>query len=141
MQQVGDDRGGQQRAPARLYQRHAQALAPALLDAHLGDRREWWDWASEAMLVGCGAGGHKAHLPAVFAVGEVVQVPVVQVAGPWGALVLLGCHLAGVQAAVPQELAIGHGKGLPNGLGDQSSLEARRGYVLGGAQLELIPRG
>lgn len=75
-----------------------------------------------------GAACPLAHLPAVVTVGEVVEVPIVKVAracGPWA---LLGAHLARVDTAVAQELAVGHGEGLADGLGDELGL-ARMGTV------------
>lgn len=47
VQQVGDDGRGQQGAPAGLHQGHAQALAPTLLDAHLGGRHTGQGWGRE----------------------------------------------------------------------------------------------
>lgn len=69
-----------------------------------------------------GVGALAAHLPAVFAVGEVVEVPVVEVAGAHSPLALLSAHLAGVDPAFPQELTVGHAKGLADGLSDELRL-------------------
>lgn len=63
-----------------------------------------------------------AHLPAVLAVGEVVEVPIVEVAGARGPLAWLGAHLAGVNAAFPQKLAVRHRKGLADGLSNELGL-------------------
>lgn len=45
-----------------------------------------------------------------------------EVARARGPLVLLGAHLTGVNATFPQELAVGHGEGLANGLSDELGL-------------------
>lgn len=60
-----------------------------------------------------------AHLPAVLAVAEVVQVAVVRVAGS-----IRGprAHLAGVDPILLQELAVGDAEGLADGLGDKLGL-------------------
>lgn len=63
-----------------------------------------------------------AHLPAVLAIGEVVEVPVVEVAGARSPLAWLGAHPAGVNATFLQELAVGHGKGLADGLSNELGL-------------------
>lgn len=46
-----------------------------------------------------------------------------EVAGARG-LALLGAHLAGVKAAFPEELAVGHGEGLADGLSNELGLHA-----------------
>lgn len=66
-----------------------------------------------------------AHLLAVLAVGEVVEVPIVEVAGARGPLAWLGAHLAGVNAAFPQKLAVGHREGLADGLSNELGLWRR----------------
>lgn len=45
-----------------------------------------------------------------------------EVARARGPLVLLGAHLAGVNAAFPQELAVGHSEGLADGLSNELGL-------------------
>lgn len=70
-----------------------------------------------------------AHLPAVLAVAEVVQVAVVRVAGS-----IRGprAHLAGVDPILLQELAVGDAEGLADGLCDKLGL-------LGGQQTPSHP--
>lgn len=70
-----------------------------------------------------------AHLSAVLAVAEVVQVAVVRVAGS-----IRGprAHLAGVDPILLQELAVGDAEGLADGLGDKLGL-------LGGQQAPSHP--
>ena len=63
-----------------------------------------------------------AHLPAVLAVGEVVEVSIVEVARACGPLAWLDAHLAGVNAAFLQELAICHREGLADGLSNELGL-------------------
>lgn len=72
-----------------------------------------------------GAAHPRAHLLAVLAVGEVVEVPIVEVAGARGPLAWLGAHLAGVNAAFPQKLAVGHREGLADGLSNELGLWRR----------------
>lgn len=59
-----------------------------------------------------------------------VQVPIVQVAGAGGPGP--GAHLAGVNAILPQELAVGHGEGLADGLCNELSLRAVWGATVSG---------
>lgn len=94
-----------------------------------GFRATWW----------AGVGDPLAHLPAVLAIGEVVEVPVVEVAGARGTLALLGAHLAGVDPTFPQELAVGHGKGLADGLGDELGLWGGRHLSGGPTHLLQVP--
>lgn len=94
---------------------------------------------SSGSLSGLGWGALVAHLPAVFAVGEVVEVPIVEVAGTHGPLALLGAHLAGVDPAFPEELTVGHGKGLADGLSDELGLWDGRHLSGGPAYLLQVP--
>lgn len=57
-----------------------------------------------------------------------------EVAGTCGPLALLGAHLAGVNAAFLQELAVGHGEGLANGLSNELGLWRMDNISLGASQ-------
>lgn len=64
-----------------------------------------------------------------------------EVAGACSPRALLSAHPAGVDAAFPQELAVGRGEGLANGLGDELGLGRMGGVTLGVPRpLPLLPQ-